>query len=123
VTLTQQRYPINVKKSDILKIGGPIVDASSKNCFYRLLYKKNNQIKTNSSSLKIFQNFANRASQIVSQFFRISVLKALVIKNPFLKTEYSFIAMIKNKPMAPTILERGLPICGLRPSHVCEVSR
>jgi hypothetical protein len=21
----------------------------------------------------------------------------------------------KNKPMAPTILERGLPICGLRP--------
>jgi hypothetical protein len=29
----------------------------------------------------------------------------------------------KNKPMAPTILERGLPICGLRPNHVCEVSR
>jgi hypothetical protein len=28
-----------------------------------------------------------------------------------------------NKPMAPTILERGLPICGLRPNHVCEVSR
>jgi hypothetical protein len=27
------------------------------------------------------------------------------------------------KPMAPTILERGLPICGLRPNHVCEVSR
>jgi hypothetical protein len=27
----------------------------------------------------------------------------------------------KNKPMAPTILERGLPICGLRPNHVCEV--
>jgi hypothetical protein len=23
-----------------------------------------------------------------------------------------------NKPMAPTILERGLPICGLRPNHV-----
>jgi hypothetical protein len=22
-----------------------------------------------------------------------------------------------------TILERGLPICGLRPNHVCEVSR
>jgi hypothetical protein len=30
---------------------------------------------------------------------------------------------IKNKPMAPTILERGLPICGLRPNHVCEVRR
>jgi hypothetical protein len=24
--------------------------------------------------------------------------------------------------MAPTILERGLPICGLRPNHVCEVT-
>jgi hypothetical protein len=24
--------------------------------------------------------------------------------------------------MAPTILERGLPICGLRPNHICEVS-
>jgi hypothetical protein len=24
--------------------------------------------------------------------------------------------------MAPTILERGLPICGLRPNHVCDVS-
>jgi hypothetical protein len=29
----------------------------------------------------------------------------------------------KNKPMAPTILERGLPICGLRPNHVCAASR
>jgi hypothetical protein len=30
----------------------------------------------------------------------------------------------KNKPMAPTKVERGLPICGLiRPNHVCEVSR
>jgi hypothetical protein len=26
----------------------------------------------------------------------------------------------QNKPMAPTILDRGLPICGLRPIHVCE---
>jgi hypothetical protein len=26
----------------------------------------------------------------------------------------------KNKPMAPTILERDLPICGLRPKRVCE---
>jgi hypothetical protein len=25
-----------------------------------------------------------------------------------------------NKPMAPKILERGLPICGLRPNHVCK---
>jgi hypothetical protein len=25
-----------------------------------------------------------------------------------------------NKPMAPTILEKSLPICGLRPNHVCE---
>jgi hypothetical protein len=24
------------------------------------------------------------------------------------------------KPTAPTILERGFPICGLRPNHVCE---
>jgi hypothetical protein len=30
---------------------------------------------------------------------------------------------LKKKPMAPIILERGLPICGLRPNHVCEVSR
>jgi hypothetical protein len=29
----------------------------------------------------------------------------------------------KNKQMTPTILERGLPIFGLRPNHVCEVSR
>jgi hypothetical protein len=29
----------------------------------------------------------------------------------------------KNTPMASTILESGLPICGLRPNHVCEVSR
>jgi hypothetical protein len=29
----------------------------------------------------------------------------------------------KNKSMAPIILEKGLPICGLRPNHVCEVSR
>jgi hypothetical protein len=28
----------------------------------------------------------------------------------------------KNKPMAPTILERGLPICGLRPNHICDFS-
>jgi hypothetical protein len=27
---------------------------------------------------------------------------------------------LKNKPMAPKILERGLPICGLRPNNVCE---
>jgi hypothetical protein len=27
------------------------------------------------------------------------------------------------KPMAPTILERGLPICGLRPNHVCAWSK
>jgi hypothetical protein len=26
----------------------------------------------------------------------------------------------KNKPMAPTILEIGLPICGLRLNHVCK---
>jgi hypothetical protein len=31
--------------------------------------------------------------------------------------------LLINQPMAPTILERGLSICGLRPNHVCEVSR
>jgi hypothetical protein len=34
------------------------------------------------------------------------------------KVPYRYI----KKPMAPTIIERGLPICGLRPNHVCEVS-
>jgi hypothetical protein len=28
---------------------------------------------------------------------------------------------VSKKPMAPTILERGLPICGLWPNHVCEL--
>jgi hypothetical protein len=36
---------------------------------------------------------------------------------------YLYWTLNKNTPMAPTILQRGLPICGLRPNHVCEVSR
>jgi hypothetical protein len=39
------------------------------------------------------------------------------------KIQNKIIRLIKNKPMAPKILERGIPICGLRPNHVCEVSR
>jgi hypothetical protein len=36
----------------------------------------------------------------------------------------TFVSLDPNDPpMAPRILERILPICGLRPNHICEVSR
>jgi hypothetical protein len=40
----------------------------------------------------------------------------------FEKKIHDTIEILIKKPMAPTILERGLPICGLKPNHVCEES-
>jgi hypothetical protein len=50
-------------------------------------------------------------------------LKVRVLVNFKRKRQECLHVFYKKIPTAPTILERGLPICGLRPNHVCEVSR
>jgi hypothetical protein len=75
--------------------------------------------------LDIVLNYHDGKVYKVRKIWKFQLLKEinLVIKVKILFINREKYVLCINKPMAPTILERGLPICGLRPNHVCKVSR
>jgi hypothetical protein len=83
--------------------------------------KVNKRIKWR--NLREFFCFCEHAIQVLFTSNIVFILNFAAKVIFFLKNYNWFKSYKKNKPMAPTIRERGLPICGLRPYYVCEVSR